>query len=62
VKMLALGADACLLGRAWAYAVAARGQAGVEHVLEIVRREMLTAMALTGNARAAAVSDLTLDR
>ena len=29
VRMLALGADFVLLGRAWAYALAARGEAGV---------------------------------
>jgi L-lactate dehydrogenase (cytochrome) len=34
VRMLALGADAVLIGRSWVYALAARGQAGVEHVLE----------------------------
>jgi len=49
VKMLSLGAKACLIGRAWAYAVAGRGQAGVEHVLTILEREMQVAMALTGH-------------
>jgi L-lactate dehydrogenase (cytochrome) len=48
VKALALGARGVLLGRAWAWALGARGQAGVAHVLEIVRQEMLMAMALTG--------------
>lgn len=48
VKMLALGARACLIGRAWAYAVAARGEVGVAHVLEIMRDEMLVALGLTG--------------
>jgi L-lactate dehydrogenase (cytochrome) len=48
VRMLALGADAVLIGRAWVYALAARGQAGVEHVLELMHKEMLVAMALTG--------------
>lgn len=48
VKALSLGARACLVGRAWAYAVAARGQDGVEHVLDILRDEMLVAMGLTG--------------
>jgi L-lactate dehydrogenase (cytochrome) len=51
VKMLALGANACLLGRAWAYAVAGGGEAGVAHVLRIIREEMNVAMALTGNTR-----------
>lgn len=48
VKMLALGARACLIGRAWAYAVAARGEQGVAHVLDIMRAEMLVALGLTG--------------
>jgi L-lactate dehydrogenase (cytochrome) len=48
VRMLALGADFALLGRAWAYALAARGQAGVAHALELVDAEMRVAMALTG--------------
>jgi L-lactate dehydrogenase (cytochrome) len=48
LRMLALGADAVMLGRAWAYALAARGQAGVEHMLALVANEMRVAMALTG--------------
>lgn len=48
VKMLALGAKACLVGRAWAWSVAARGEAGVTHMLEGLRNDIDTAMALTG--------------
>ncbi|MFZ5670403.1 MAG: L-lactate dehydrogenase [Pseudomonadota bacterium] len=48
VKALALGAKGCFIGRAWAWALAARGQAGVGHVLQIMRQEMMMAMALTG--------------
>ena len=48
VRMLALGADFVLLGRAWAYALAAAGEAGVAHVLELIGAEMRVAMALTG--------------
>ena len=48
VKALALGARGVLLGRAWAWALGARGQAGVAHMLQIVRQEMQMAMALTG--------------
>ena len=48
VKALALGAKACLIGRAWAYAAAARGEVGVKHVLAIIRNEMQVAMGLTG--------------
>ena len=48
VRMLALGADFVLLGRAWAYALAARGEVGVAHVLKLIEGEMRVAMALTG--------------
>jgi L-lactate dehydrogenase (cytochrome) len=48
LKALSLGAKACLLGRAWAYGLAARGEAGVSHVLEIMKGELATALALTG--------------
>jgi len=48
VKALALGADACLLGRAWAYALAAEGQQGVDNMLTTINNELRVAMALTG--------------
>jgi len=48
VRMLALGAKAVLLGRATVYALAAEGQAGVEHMLDILEKEIRIAMTLTG--------------
>jgi L-lactate dehydrogenase (cytochrome) len=48
VRMLALGAKGVLLGRIWAYALAAGGQAGIAHMLQLVEAEMRVAMALTG--------------
>lgn len=48
VKMLSLGARACLVGRAWAWAVAARGEDGVRHMLEGLQADIDTALALTG--------------
>jgi L-lactate dehydrogenase (cytochrome) len=48
VKMVALGARAVLVGRAWAWAVAARGQAGVRHMLDVMRADIDTALGLTG--------------
>ena len=48
VRMLALGADFVLMGRAWAYALAADGQQGVARMLKLVEAEMRVAMALTG--------------
>jgi L-lactate dehydrogenase (cytochrome) len=49
VKLMALGARAVLVGRAWAWAVAARGEAGVAQMLEGLRADMDVALALTGN-------------
>lgn len=48
VRMLALGARSVMLGRAWAFALGARGQAGVAHMLQLIEAEMRVAMALTG--------------
>jgi L-lactate dehydrogenase (cytochrome) len=48
VRMLALGAKGVLIGRAWAYALAGGKEAGVRHMLSILRAEMSIAMALTG--------------
>jgi L-lactate dehydrogenase (cytochrome) len=48
VRMLALGARGVLLGRAWLFALAARGEAGVTQLLELISREMRVAMTLTG--------------
>jgi L-lactate dehydrogenase (cytochrome) len=61
VRMLALGADFVLLGRAWAYALAARGEAGVAHVLKIIEGEMRVAMALTGHTSISEIGSDTLD-
>lgn len=51
VRMLALGADGVLLGRAWAYALGAAGERGVRDVLELIESELRVAMALTGVTR-----------
>lgn len=47
-KMLALGADACMLGRAYIYALAAQGEQGVFDLLTLIESELRVAMALTG--------------
>jgi L-lactate dehydrogenase (cytochrome) len=62
VRMLALGANFVLLGRAWAYALAARGQAGVAHVLRLIDAEMRVAMALTGCTRVDQIGEEILER
>ncbi|ROT97511.1 alpha-hydroxy-acid oxidizing protein [Altererythrobacter sp. FM1] len=48
VRMLALGADGVLLGRAWLWALAAQGEAGVARLLQLIAAEMHVAMTLTG--------------
>ncbi len=48
VRMLALGADCTMLGRAFIYALAADGQAGVTNLLELIEKEMRVAMVLSG--------------
>ncbi len=57
VRMLALGAKGVLLGRAWAYALAARGEAGVARLLQLIEAEMRVAMALTGARRIADINE-----
>ena len=53
VRMLALGADTVLLGRAFVYALAAQGEAGVANLLDLIAKEMRVAMTLTGARRIA---------
>lgn len=48
VRMIALGADAVLLGRAYVYALSVAGRAGVKNLLDLIEREIRVAMALTG--------------
>jgi len=56
VKALALGAQSVLIGRAWVYALAARGEAGVRHLLSQIQRDIKVTLALTGLTSARAVS------
>ena len=58
VRMIALGADSVLLGRAFIYALATHGQRGVENLLSLVEKEMRVAMTLTG---AKTIADITQD-
>ena len=60
VKAIAKGADACMIGRAWAYALAGGGEKGVSHMLDILKSEMRVAMALTGVTRIEDISEKIL--
>jgi L-lactate dehydrogenase (cytochrome) len=62
VRMLALGADFALMGRGWAYALAARGEAGVAHVLKLIEAEIRVAMALTACTSIGEVDEQILER
>jgi L-lactate dehydrogenase (cytochrome) len=48
LKAVALGARACLIGKAFLYSLAAGGEAGVRQALGILRSELQTSMALAG--------------
>jgi L-lactate dehydrogenase (cytochrome) len=48
VKALALGANACSIGRGYVYALAAGGQPGVERALGLLRAEVERTLALLG--------------
>ena len=58
VRMLALGADCTMLGRAFIYALAAHGGAGVSNLLDLLEKEMRVAMTLTSVKN---VSEITRD-
>ena len=58
VKALALGANAVLLGRASLYGLAAAGEAGVDHVLRLLKEEVDRTLAQIG---CAPVSQLSPD-
>jgi L-lactate dehydrogenase (cytochrome) len=57
VKAIALGARACMIGKAFNYGVAALGERGVELAIDILRKEIDRALALIGRPTLA-----TLDR
>ncbi len=58
VRMLALGAQGVFLGRAYIYALAAAGQRGVSHLLELFATDMRVTMTLIG---AKTVREITRD-
>ena len=60
VKALCLGATACLIGRPQLWGLAVGGEAGVGHVLALLRQEIDLAMGLMGAARIGDLSRLDL--
>jgi L-lactate dehydrogenase (cytochrome) len=61
LKALSLGARACLVGRPWAWALGAGGEAMVSRMLGVMRSELTTAMILTGCKTAALANADMLD-
>src|SRR5450756_1713648 len=53
MRALALGARACLIGRAYIYGLGAGGKAGVAKAIDILEKELSVTMALTGTNRIA---------
>lgn len=62
VRARALGARACMIGRAWLYGLASEGQAGVERALEILRDEIDITLTLLGSPTFAEVDCDALER
>jgi L-lactate dehydrogenase (cytochrome) len=60
-KALALGARACLVGRAWVYGVAAAGERGVAAVIDTLGQELRATMALLGVTRVAQIDRSLLE-
>lgn len=58
VRMIALGADSVMIGRAFIYALATAGEAGVANLLNLIEKEMRVAMTLTC---ARTINDITSD-
>jgi L-lactate dehydrogenase (cytochrome) len=62
LKALALGAKACFVGRAWAYALGAGGEAQIARMLGTLRAELAVAMILTGCSTVREASRELLDQ
>ena len=58
-RMLALGADACMIGRAFLWGLGEGGEAGVRRTIDILRKELDVTMALSG---CTALSDIDATR
>ncbi|MEO9130196.1 MAG: L-lactate dehydrogenase [Sphingomonas sp.] len=61
VRMLALGAQGVLLGRAWLWALAAGGEAGVDQMLSMLAHEIKVVMTLAGCPSTSAIDRSVLD-
>jgi L-lactate dehydrogenase (cytochrome) len=62
VRMLALGADGVLIGRAFIYALATAGYAGVRNLLALLEKEIRISMVLSGVRSVAEIDDKIIAR
>ncbi len=60
VRALALGARACMIGRAYVYGLGAAGKSGVAQAIDILKKELSVTMALTGINRIADIGPQAL--
>jgi len=61
LKALALGAQGVMIGRPWAWALAAGGEAAVARLLASLQRELAVAMALSGVNSLEKINDNLVD-
>ena len=61
VKAVALGARGVMIGRSWAFPLAARGEQGVADTLSVMRREIANSMALMGVRRMSELNPSLVD-
>ena len=62
MRMLAMGANAVMVGRPWVHGLAAGGEAGVRGVLAILEKELRIAMMMTGCTTISAIGQDVLIR
>ncbi len=60
MRALALGARACLIGRAYVWGLGAGGQQGVAKAIDILKTELSVTMALTGTVKLADIGPQVL--
>lgn len=58
-KALALGADACMIGKPWVYGLAVRGQIGVSEIVSILQNELKIAMTHFGASTICEIKSVT---
>ncbi|MCW5694640.1 MAG: alpha-hydroxy-acid oxidizing protein [Pseudolabrys sp.] len=60
-RALALGAKACMIGRAYAWGLGALGGPGVAKAIDILKKELSVTMALTGVAKVSEIDGRVID-